>query len=244
MKMVKSLLLVSAAGLVAVSGAQAADLPVKAKPVEYVKVCSLYGAGFYYVPGTDICLKVGAYFRAEYAYGHIGGSLTNLDQSGADGQRTRLTGGDNYQQRARAFIFLDSRQQTAYGTLRAYFNVGNSNDIPVAVGTSAAAIYANRAFIQLAGFTWGIATSYYDFYSSPATSFSVPWSSDTGDGGWKVAAYTAQLGNGVSASLSFEEPRRQVVVHQAQFGASAAVLAGDQKKVMFPDVVANLRVDQ
>ena len=45
MKMVKSLLLGSAAGLVAVSGAQAADLPVKAKPVEYVKICSLYGAG-------------------------------------------------------------------------------------------------------------------------------------------------------------------------------------------------------
>jgi len=88
MKMVKSLLLVSAAGLVAVSGAQAADLPVKAKPVEYVKVCSLYGAGFYYVPGTDICLKIGAYVRAEYAYGNIGGSLTNLDQSGADGQRS------------------------------------------------------------------------------------------------------------------------------------------------------------
>src|SRR5262245_60297779 len=42
MKMVKSLLLGSAAGLVAVAGAQAADLPVKAKPVEYVKVCSLY----------------------------------------------------------------------------------------------------------------------------------------------------------------------------------------------------------
>src|SRR5215213_10253051 len=211
--MVKSLLLVSAAGLVAVSGAQAADLPVKAKPVEYVKVCSLYGAGFYYIPGTDICLKVGAYFRAEYAYGNIGARLTNLDQSGADGQRTRIIGGDNYNQRARAFIFLDSRQQTAYGTLRAYMNVGNSNDIPNVVGTSAAAIYANRAFIQLAGFTWGIATSYYDFYSSPATSYSVPWSSDTGDGGWKVAAYTAQLGNGLSASFSLEEPRRQIVAN-------------------------------
>ncbi len=53
MKMVKSLLLGSAAGLVAVTAGQAADLPVKAKPVEYVKVCSLYGAGFYYMPGTD-----------------------------------------------------------------------------------------------------------------------------------------------------------------------------------------------
>ena len=52
--MVKSLLLGSAAGLVAVSGTQAADLPVKAKPVEYVKICTLYGEGFYYIPGTDM----------------------------------------------------------------------------------------------------------------------------------------------------------------------------------------------
>jgi hypothetical protein len=52
MKMVKSLLLGTAAGLIAVGGAQAADLPVKAKAVEYVKICSLYGVGFYYIPGT------------------------------------------------------------------------------------------------------------------------------------------------------------------------------------------------
>ncbi len=31
--------------------AQAADLPVKAKAVEYVRICSLYGAGFFYYPG-------------------------------------------------------------------------------------------------------------------------------------------------------------------------------------------------
>ena len=250
MKMVKSLLLVSAAGLVAVSGAQAADLPVKAKPVEYVKVCSLYGAGFYYIPGTDICLKVGAYFRAEYAVGNMASSLTNLDAVGADGQRTRITGPD-YQQRARAFVFLDSRQQTAYGTLRAYMNVGWTSDNPAQVGTSAAALYANRAFIQLAGFTWGVATSYYDFFSSPATSYTVPWSSDSGDGGWKVAAYTAQLGNGLSATLSLEEPRSQVVTNNSfldtattaayPVGASAG---NDFGKVQWPDIVANIRVDQ
>ncbi|MFX8354893.1 porin, partial [Acinetobacter baumannii] len=61
MKLVKSLLLGSAAGLIAVGGAQAADLPVKAKAVEYVKICSLYGAGFYYIPGTDTCIKLGGY---------------------------------------------------------------------------------------------------------------------------------------------------------------------------------------
>ena len=67
MKMVKSLILGSAAGLVAMSGAQAADLPVKAKAVEYVRICSLYGAGFYYIPGTDTCIKLGGYLRVESA---------------------------------------------------------------------------------------------------------------------------------------------------------------------------------
>src|SRR4051794_39387451 len=68
MKMVKSLLLGSAAGLVAVAGAQAADLPVKAKPVEYVKGCSIYGAGVFYIPGTDNCIKIGGWGRGENAF--------------------------------------------------------------------------------------------------------------------------------------------------------------------------------
>ncbi|WP_174719357.1 porin, partial [Bradyrhizobium nitroreducens] len=63
MKLTKTLLLGSAAGLMAASGAFAADLPVKAKAVEYVKICSLYGAGFYYIPGTDTCIKLGGYLR-------------------------------------------------------------------------------------------------------------------------------------------------------------------------------------
>src|SRR3974390_3412015 len=76
MKMVKSLLLGSAAGLIAVTAGQAADLPVKAKPVEYVKICSLYGAGFYYMPGTDMCIKVGGWVRVEATWGNNNGSMT------------------------------------------------------------------------------------------------------------------------------------------------------------------------
>ena len=81
MKMVKSLLLGTAAGFVAIAGAQAADLPVKAKPVQYVKICSLYGAGFYYIPGTDMCLKIGGWVRAESATDGNG----NLTNGGAAG---------------------------------------------------------------------------------------------------------------------------------------------------------------
>src|SRR5580704_12049254 len=76
MKMVKSLLLGSAAGLAAVTAGQAADLPVKAKPVEYVKICSIYGAGFYYMPGTDLCIKIGGWVRAEAMTGNTTGSFT------------------------------------------------------------------------------------------------------------------------------------------------------------------------
>ncbi len=62
---IKRAILTSAASLIALGGAQAADLPLKAKAVEYVKGCSLYGAGFYYIPGTDTCIKLGGYLRAE-----------------------------------------------------------------------------------------------------------------------------------------------------------------------------------
>ena len=64
----RTLILGSAAGLIAISGAQAADLPVKAKAVEYVRICSLYGAGFFYIPGTDTCIKIGGYLRADVTF--------------------------------------------------------------------------------------------------------------------------------------------------------------------------------
>jgi hypothetical protein len=65
MNKMKSLLLGSAAGVLAVTGVQAADLPV-AEPVEYVRICETYGAGFWYIPGTDTCLKIGGYVRFQF----------------------------------------------------------------------------------------------------------------------------------------------------------------------------------
>ena len=31
----------------------------RAQPVEYVRICDAYGSGFYYIPGTETCLKIG-----------------------------------------------------------------------------------------------------------------------------------------------------------------------------------------
>ena len=118
MKLVKSLLLGSAAGLIAVGGAQAADLPVKAKAVEYVKICSLYGAGFYYIPGTDTCIKLGGYLRAEVAVGT--NSVYNGNFSGAGGAHNRLS--NYYTMRSREDLNIDTRTATEYGVVRTLFD--------------------------------------------------------------------------------------------------------------------------
>src|SRR5437879_3891328 len=71
---IKSLLLGSAAALIAVSGARAADAVVVAEPepAEYVKICDVYGAGYFYIPGTETCLRIGGYIRYDIGVGDIG----------------------------------------------------------------------------------------------------------------------------------------------------------------------------
>src|ERR1043166_8448940 len=122
MKMVKSLLLGGAAGLVAVAGAQAAALPVKAKPVEYGKNCSLFGAGFFYIPGTDPCLKIGGWVRYDQYFGNTGGSGVPFI-AGAAGRNESFDSAD-YGTRARTVVSFDARTQTEYGTLRSYARFG------------------------------------------------------------------------------------------------------------------------
>ena len=118
MKVVKSLLLGTAAGLIAVGGAQAADLPVKAKAVEYVKICTLYGAGFYYIPGSDTCIKLGGYLRAEVAL-NAGGNYS-AQYSGTFAANNRLN--NYYSMRAREDLNIDTRTATEYGVVRTYFD--------------------------------------------------------------------------------------------------------------------------
>jgi Porin subfamily len=261
MKMVKSLFLGTAAGLVAMTGAQAADLPVKAKPVQYVKICSLYGAGFYYIPGTDMCLKIGGYVRQQIDW-NTNGNLT----AGPMVNNANSRGTQNFAERSRGYITADARNQTEYGTVRSYIAVGLSasnttNAASNDTATNTIGFSANRAFIQFAGFTFGLSQSYYDFFPTPALSYfggSIYPSSDTGDAGRAVTAYTAQFGNGLSGTISLEAQRNTAVfsgngtaitfsapTSSGIVGSSVASLAtNSQKAEQFPDVVANLRLDQ
>ncbi|HEY6024903.1 MAG TPA: porin [Pseudolabrys sp.] len=217
------------------------------KPVQYVKICSLYGVGFYYIPGTDMCLKVGGWVRAEYGWGQNGNFAWGWANANVN---NRLTNNSDF--RARGYITADARNQTEYGTVRGYIAVGLSENEHGGDVAASNSFSANRAFIQWAGFTFGRAQSFFDFYSNPATSY---WgafpSSDTGDGGWFVMGYTAQFGNGLSATIAAEAPRRTQIVREngslgsitpGAYGGNNG--AGGYGGFQAPDVVANLRVDQ
>ena len=64
---IRSLLLGSTAALAAVSGANAADAIVATapEPLEYVRICDAYGAGYFFIPGSETCLKIGGVIRTE-----------------------------------------------------------------------------------------------------------------------------------------------------------------------------------
>ena len=253
MKMVKGLLLGTAAGIVAVSGAQAADLPVKARAVEYVKVCSIYGAGFYYIPGTDTCIKLGGYVRVDYAFnGAANNSPANNAQNGRNNRETSA-----YNVRTRAVLTWDARTQTEYGTLRAYVSAGH--ELNTTDGNYRGICYFDRAFIQFAGFTFGKAGSFFGFYRN-SLDYTTLQGGGQFDAGVNLLAYTAQFAGGFSATLSLEDNthHRAGIWNAASDiltisafpggGQGTAGIAtqspGRYAGRVFPDIVGNLRVDQ
>jgi hypothetical protein len=64
---IKTLLLGSAAALLVTGGAQAADLSI-AESVEYVRVCDAFGVGYWYIPGTDTCIKIGGFVQFDLKF--------------------------------------------------------------------------------------------------------------------------------------------------------------------------------
>ncbi len=263
MKLGKSALLGSAASLIVVAGAQAADLPVRAAApvVEYVRVCPAYGAGFFFIPGTETCLRISGRVRAEYRY---------VDPE------TRV--GDALGWRARGQLNLDARTATAWGTLRTFIryeltrNSGNYGVVQqqwAGQAGQALTVDLNKAFIQFAGITAGRATSFFDFYANALNwgNF-VGTGSDTYGNDPVVLAYTATFGGGFSATISLEDPASRrvttgvlppvpgtpgafalppgVVLPFITAGAAGTTAPGQFffAGQRMPEIVGNVRVDQ
>ncbi|WOH48690.1 porin [Bradyrhizobium sp. sBnM-33] len=261
MKTARTLILSSAAGLIALGGAQAADLPVKAKAVEYVRICSLYGAGFFYIPGTDTCIKIGGYLRADVTFN--GGAHGTPAWNGDLGQQNRYR--DSFVARSRMALTIDTRTATEYGVVRTFGqgdfqfnNVGggsvnptlpfSANSLSTAGGGYVAVEYV---FIQFAGFTFG----------KSASAYATPWQGFPGninsnllggqntDTGVNNIQYTAEFGNGVSASIGLDDPivwDRTAVYNLSIPSAIGANGTGSNAYagVHAPDIVGRIRVDQ
>src|ERR1700710_29595 len=222
MKMVKSLLLGSAAGLLAMSGAKAADLTVKAKAVEYVRICSLYGAGFFYIPGTDTCIKLGGYLRVDTTFN--GGIYDQPAWSGDLGQQNRYR--DYFASRSRMALTVDTRTATEYGVVRTFGQadfqfqtLGHNNTNPAGQATlpTSTAYFQNPGegytavefvFIQFAGFTFGKSASAYatPWHGYPGNNSSFLLGGHDTVTGVNNIQYTAQFGNGVSGTIGLDDP--------------------------------------
>lgn len=236
MKLVKSLLLGTAAGFAAVAGAQAADLPSrKAAPVEYVRVCSAYGAGFFYIPGTDTCLRVGGRIRAEYLVQETFSAPGTGDIQ------------DSHGFRARGRLNIDARTATAYGTLRTFiryemtvsngsYGQGSNGTGPVFTavrgGQGTVASNLEKGFIQFGPITAGRAQSFFDFYADSLNYGPIRGS----DLSANLLAYTATFGSGFSATISLEDRSEREVALFAPVLSSA----GNR----YPDIVGSLNVTQ
>lgn len=240
MKLIKSLLLGSAAGLMAVTGSMAADLPSrKAAPVDYVRVCS-GGAGHtgFVVPGSaDNCLMISGRVRVDY---QVGNRYSRAD--------------DAYGINPTARFNLDWRAQTGIGTVRAYvrMDLGSS---PTASGrqnfwfennsrrnggqSSSGPILMSRAFIQFglgSGFvTAGRAASFFEYYGEDHF-----WSgtaiSGTQGSNANMLAYTANFGGGFTATLGIEDRG----FNNLGTGVGQFLYQGRA----YPDLVGNLRLAQ
>jgi len=274
MTLTKSLLLGSAAALLAAAGAQAADLPSrKSAPVEYVRVCDAYGAGFYWIPGTDTCLKIGGRVRVDTWYTPSKNSVALRSAGGpafsgaptpgggtagiAGSTYTSANGIDQLGWYARGLLMMDARTQSAWGTVQTVITMrlaaqtGLAQIAPnapltavPAAGSTGATIEA--AYIRFAGFTIGDAASNFTFI--PPYYFHSNFSQGYPNG-VRQFAYTATFGGGFSATLALEnrgDSSNSTTANSLGFNPMSAVAATATGvgPQRLPALVGQVRVDQ
>jgi hypothetical protein len=264
MTIFQKLILGSAASFLAVGAAEAADLPVKAKAVEYVRICSLYGAGFFYIPGTDTCIKLGGYLRVDTTFN--GGAHGAPAWNGDLGQQNRFR--DTFVSRSRMALTVDTRTATEYGVVRTFgqgnfqfnnFGTSNSTVLSTFPGSAANAlnvpgggyVAVEFLFIQFAGFTFGKSASAYSspWQGTPGNIDSNLLGGHTTDTGVNNIQYTAEFGNGVSGSIALDEPtvwHRTAIYNLSIPSAVGANGTGSNAhgSTVAPDIVGRLRIDQ
>src|SRR5271170_3388276 len=229
MTLMKSLLLGSAAGIVGIASAQAADLPTRkgAPAAEYVRICSITVNGTpvvgWMLPGSDTCFKLSGYVTAQieggnlqsgqwltYAPGGINPTGTQVTTPTRGLLATGATGRTDFGYNTRLNFGFDAVSNTAYGPLTAHaemqFENGNGfgNDVGNPLGGSAA--YLNLAYVAWAGITAGKAPSFFSFTGGGAAWYNFFSPDQQGFNQPDLLAYTASFGGGFSATIAAQSP--------------------------------------
>jgi len=256
----------AAAGLLAGVGAQAADLTGKVKTAEFVRVCASYGAGFFYVPGTDTCIKLGGFLRIDTTFnGGVYGQPAYFSDLG-EGNRYR----DYFVGRSRLGISIDTRTATEYGLVRTFGlfdwqfqNYGSYNPSGTAAATFAGGginnaflstsgggyVAVDSLFIQFAGFTFGKSASAYatPWHGYPGNNTSYLLGGHDTVTGVNNVKYTAEFGNGVSGTVGLDDPTvfNRTSIYDLPTGLNPVGVGGNAYGgAHAPDLVGNIRVDQ
>jgi len=276
MRFIRVVLLGSAAalsGIAFVPGARAADLPARqAAPIEYVRICDAYGAGFFYIPGTQTCLRIGWMTLAELrgfdpSFSIVGplfyGNGTAHSVAGfvpLPSEYSNARSRDATDFAALGRVEHDYRTQSPFGTLRSFIRVDSfygsngsaalgslgsqATTFNTTAGSSASheSTIVNRAFIQFAGLTAGRAQSMFDFYADAINYKSLRGSNAV----VTLLAYTMPFGNGFSATLSAEDQpdRRAAIGSTIASGTAAPVTVNGISATSFQAQPAGARVPE
>ncbi len=223
---IKSLLIGSAAALVAVSGARAADAVVaEPEAVEYVRVCDAYGSGYFYIPGTETCLKISGYVRYDVSFGDLKGFDTDPDGAGPllkDGN------GDAFRKRARLSLRFTTKADTDLGTLTTYaetrFNYNTDGDGDEGTNANPS---LNFAYIELGGLRIGKDESAFTTWTGYAGSVIYDDEVSYGPFDTTLISYTFTGSSGFSAILSLEDDNATGEGYVPDVVAGAKYTVGD-----------------
>jgi hypothetical protein len=251
MTLTKSLLLGSAATLVVVAGAQAADLPTKkgAPAAEYVKVCKVGDIAGFIIPGSDTCLKISGYVNAQIAAGNvtderqIQGGVGNFGVEVTTSAAKYVSDIGYY---TRGQVNFDAVTNTAMGPLLAHIELqGDAGDNRF--DSTSGGTVINSAYVQWAGVTAGKHGSFYDYLAGGDT-WKDFFSPDHSGTPINLLAYTATFGGGFSATLSLEQNESVAGVNiyysNTIHGSGTYNGSGTPLGVRAPDIVGSLDVTQ
>lgn len=205
--------------------------------IRMLQACSAFGAGFFAVPGSDTCIRIGGRIRIDVRY------FASFDHGNSFSLAPGFGNGfddDAYGIRVRNYSRQDTRTSTGLGPLRTYSELRLTQD-----NNEDVAVRVERAFIQLNGLLIGTNESYYDYDDVKFTPLEFFDAAISDENPQLMAAYTHQLPYGGSVTIAAEDNtgRRDGLADffNPHVGGMKIQTTSEYGGAQIPDIVGQLR---